>query len=101
MADLRIDAASQDALKARLASPEGKAALDRLAQIIAEALVESLPPGTDLGLDTWEGMDALRAAWPDIVDAFLFRRAPAKKKAGKKAGQKAPKRARATRKVGE
>ena len=76
MADLRIDEASQEALKARLASPDGEAALVRLAQIIAEAFIESLPPGTDLALNTPEGMDALRAAWPDIGDAFLFRRAP-------------------------
>ena len=39
MADLRIDEASQAALKARLASPEGRAALDELARIIAGAFV--------------------------------------------------------------
>jgi len=76
MADLRIDEASQAALKARLASPEGRAALDELARIIADAFVRSLPEGTDLGLDTPEGRDAFRAAWPDIVDAFLHRRGP-------------------------
>ncbi len=76
MADLRIDEASQAALKARLASPEGRAALDELARIIAGAFVRSLPEGTDLGLDTPEGREAFRAAWPDIVDAFLHRRGP-------------------------
>jgi hypothetical protein len=76
MADLRIDVASQAALKARLASPEVRAALDELARIIAGAFVRSLPEGTDLGVDTPEGRDAFRAAWPDMVDAFLYRRGP-------------------------
>ena len=76
MADLKIDEASQAALKARLASPEGRAALDELARIIAGAFVRSLPEGTDLGLDTREGREAFRAAWPDIVDAFLHRPGP-------------------------
>jgi uncharacterized protein with gpF-like domain len=35
-----------------------------------------LPEGRDLGLDTPEGSEAFSAAWPDIVDAFLFRRGP-------------------------
>ncbi len=87
MADLRIDEASEAALKARLASPEGKAAVDELARIIAEAFARSVPEGTDLGLDTPEGKEAFRAAWPDIVDAFLHRRGPqpAKKKGVRKA----------------
>ena len=76
MANLRIDEASQAALNARLASPEGRAALDELARIIAGAFVRSLPEGTDLRLDTPEGREAFRAAWPDIVDAFLHRRGP-------------------------
>jgi hypothetical protein len=76
MADLRIDGASEAALQARLASPEGRAALDELARIIAGAFVRSLPEGTDLGLDTPEGREAFRAAWPGIVDAFLHRRGP-------------------------
>jgi hypothetical protein len=76
MVDLRIDEESQAALKARLASPEGRAALDELARIIGGAFVRSLPEGTDLGLDTPEGREAFRAAWPDIVDAFLHRRGP-------------------------
>jgi hypothetical protein len=87
MADLRIDEASQAALKARLASPEGKAALSDLARIIADAFARSLPADIDLALDTAEGREALRAAWPDIVDAFLFRRGPQpnKKKTARKA----------------
>jgi hypothetical protein len=86
MADLRLDEASEAALKARLASPEGRAAVDALARIIAESFARSLPEGTDLGLDTPEGKEAFRAAWPDIVDAFLHRRGPqpSKKKAVRK-----------------
>src|SRR5450631_1827625 len=80
MADLRIDEASQAALKARLASPEGKAALSELARIIAGAFARSLPADIDLALDTPEGMEAFRAAWPDIVDAFLHRRGPQRAK---------------------
>lgn len=76
MVDLRIDEESQAALKARLASPEGRAALDELARIIGGAFVRSLPGGTDLGLDTPEGREEFRAAWPDIVDAFLHLRGP-------------------------
>ena len=91
MADLRIDEASQAALEARLASPEGRAAVDELARIIADAFARSLPEGTDLGLDTPEGKDAFRAAWPDIVDAFLHRPGPqpAKNKSVRKAKQTA------------
>ncbi|MGH7746168.1 MAG: hypothetical protein ACREQ5_15600 [Candidatus Dormibacteria bacterium] len=86
MAALRIDEASQAALKARLASAEGRAALDELARIIAGAFARSLPDGTDLELDTPEGSEAFRAAWPDIVNAFLCRRGPqqTKKKAARR-----------------
>ena len=76
MADLRIDEASQAALKERLASPEGRAALDSLVTIIARAVARNLPPGFDPALDTPEGRAALHAAWPDIVAAALFSRAP-------------------------
>ena len=91
MADLRIDEASEAARKARLASPEGKAAVDELARIIAEAFARSVPEGIDLGLDTPEGKAAFRAAWPDIVAAFLHGRGPqpAKKKGIRKAKQTA------------
>jgi hypothetical protein len=87
MADLRIDEASEAALKARLASPEGRAAVDELARIIAEAFARSVPEGTDLGLDTPEGKAAFRDAWPDIVDGFLHgrRSQPAKQKGVRKA----------------
>ena len=74
MAELRISQASQDALKARLATPEGKAALNDLARLIAETAFEAMPPDLQESLATEEGMAAFREAWPDIVDAFLFRR---------------------------
>jgi hypothetical protein len=72
-------------------SPDGEAALARLAQIIAQAFMESLPPGTDLPLDTQGGDGCPARGVADIVDAFLFRRAPtpAKKKGRKKAGKRA------------
>lgn len=81
MADLIIDEESRAALEARLASPEGRAAVDRLAGIIAESFARSLPSGVDLALDTPEGMAALKQAWPQIVDAFLFGRGPESKAA--------------------
>lgn len=74
MAELRISQASQDALKARLATPQGKAALNDLARLIAETAFEAMPPDLQESLATEEGMAAFRKAWPDIVDAFLFRR---------------------------
>ena len=74
MAELRISQASQDALKARLATPEGKEALKKLARLIAESALEAMSPDLLASLETKEGMAAFREAWPDIVDAFLFRR---------------------------
>ena len=59
MADLIIDEASQAALAAQLASPEGQAAIQELAGFIAESFVRSLPPEVDLALDTPEGLAAL------------------------------------------
>jgi hypothetical protein len=76
MADLIIDETSKAALAARLASPEGQAAIRELAGIIAESFARSLPPDVDLALDTPEGLAALKEVWPQIVDAFLFRRGP-------------------------
>ena len=73
MAELRISEASEKALQARLASPEGKEALRKLARLIADAAIEAMPPELLATLDTREGKKAFRAAWPDIVSAFLFR----------------------------
>jgi len=79
MADIIIDEASKAALAARLASPEGQAAIRELAGIIAESFARSLPPDVDLALDTPEGLAALKEVWPQIVDAFLYRRGPESK----------------------
>ena len=73
MAELRISEASEKALQARLASPEGKEALRKLARLIADAAIEAMPPELLATLDTREGKKAFRAAWPDIVSAFLYR----------------------------
>jgi hypothetical protein len=73
MADIRISPASLDALKARLSTSEGRAALLKLANLIAQSAVEAIPPDLRGSLRTNEGMAAFRAAWPDIVEAFLFR----------------------------
>jgi hypothetical protein len=73
MADIRISKASTDALKARLATPEGKAALLKLANLIAQTAVDAIPSDLRDLLKTKEGMEAFRAAWPDIVEAFLLR----------------------------
>jgi hypothetical protein len=74
MADIiRISPASLDALKTRLATPEGRDALLKLANLIAQSAAEAIPPDLRGSLRTKEGMAAFRAAWPDIVEAFLFR----------------------------
>lgn len=74
MAELVISEASRDVLRARLASPEGQQALNDLARLIAVTAFEAMPPDLRESLATEEGMAAFREAWPDIVDAFLFRR---------------------------
>jgi hypothetical protein len=74
MADLILDEASRRALEERLKSPEGRQAMARLTQLIVESVVEHLPLELLRSLDTKEGKAAFRAAWPEIVDAFLFRR---------------------------
>lgn len=73
MADIQISPASLDAVRARLATREGRAALLKLANLIAQSAVEAIPPDLRGSLRTNEGMAAFRAAWPDIVEAFLFR----------------------------
>lgn len=73
MAVLRISEASQEALRARLASPEGEEALLKLARLIADTAIDAMPPDLLETLDTPEGMKAFLEAWPDLVSAFLFR----------------------------
>jgi len=79
MAELRLDDASRRALEERLKSPEGRDAMSRFTRLIVESVVEHLPPDLLRSLDTPEGEAAFREAWPDIVDAFLFRRPPSRK----------------------
>ena len=88
MAELRIGEASEKSLRERLASPEGKEALMKLARLIADAAIKAMPPELLASLDTREGKKAFRAAWPDMVSAFLFRRAEKKprKTRGKRRG---------------
>ena len=73
MADIQMSTESLEALKARLATPEGQEALRKLARLIAETAVDAIPSDLRQSLVTEEGMGAFRAAWPDIVSAFLFR----------------------------
>lgn len=88
MAKLRISEASEKALQERLASPEGKEALMKLARLIADAAIKAMAPELLASLDTREGKKAFRAAWPDMVSAFLFRGAERKprKTRGKRRG---------------
>ena len=79
MAELRLDEASRNALEERLRSPEGQEILNRLAQPIARSAAEHIPADLLRSLDTQEGEAAFREAWPEIVDAFLFRRPPSRK----------------------
>ena len=89
MAELRLDEASRKALKERLKSPEGQEILNRLARLIAQSAAEHMPADLLRSLDTQEGEAAFREAWPEIVDAFLFRQPPARKvpKSGKAKGK--------------
>lgn len=79
MAELRLDDASRKALEERLKSPVGQEILTRLARLIAKSAVEHMPEDLLRSLDTQEGEAAFRAAWPEIVDAFLFRRPPSRR----------------------
>lgn len=76
MAELRLDEASRKALEERLRSPGGQEILNRLARLIARSAAEHMPADLLRSLDTQEGEAAFRAAWPEIVDAFLFRQRP-------------------------
>ena len=96
MADIRITQASQDALKARVATPEGKKALNDLARLIAETVFEAMPPDLQESLATEKGMAAFRDVWPDIVNAFFLGRGtkPAATASKRKGARRAAKRRR-------
>jgi hypothetical protein len=73
LTELHASYAFRDALKARLALPDGQKTLDEFARLIVKSTVEVMPPDLLATLGTKEGMAAFREAWPDIVHAFLFR----------------------------
>jgi hypothetical protein len=79
MAELRLDEASRKALEERLKSAEGQEMVNRLARLIAQSAAEHMPADLLRSLDTREGEAAFRAAWPEIVDAFLFRQPRSRK----------------------
>jgi hypothetical protein len=79
MAELRLTDASRKALEERLKSPEGREILNRLARLIAKSAAKHMPADLLRSLDTQESEAAFREAWPEIVDAFLFRRPPLRK----------------------
>ena len=71
MADVLIGEASHKALRARMASPEGREGMSKLVGLIVEAVLDVMPPDLLKTLDTPQGMEAFIAAWPDMVDAYL------------------------------
>lgn len=71
MAQFRVAPESINALKARLQTPEGQAALDRLARIIIDRAVEATPPELRSVLGTPEARPLLEELWPEIVAAFF------------------------------
>lgn len=79
MAELRLDEASRIDLEERLKSPEGQEILIRLARLIAQSAAKHMPTDLLRSLNTQEGEAVFREAWPEIVDAFLFRRPPLRK----------------------
>lgn len=83
MAELRLDEASRKALEERLRSPEGQEILDCLAGLIARSAAERMPADLLRSLDAKEGKAAFRAAWPGMVDAFLFRQPRPRNSKGK------------------
>jgi hypothetical protein len=89
MAELRLDEASRKALEERLQSPEGQEILNRLARLIAQSAAKHMPADLLRSLDSKEGQAAFREAWPEMVDAFLFRQPGSRKlpKPGKTAGK--------------
>jgi hypothetical protein len=71
MADLKLAPGFEEALRARLQSPEGQDALTQFAALIARRVVETFPPELLDTLETAEGRKAFEEAWPSIVDAYF------------------------------
>lgn len=61
-----------------LRDTRGSTALDELARPIAQTALDAMPPDLMATLETEQGMAACGKAWPDIVNAFLFRAASEK-----------------------
>jgi hypothetical protein len=59
MADLKLAPGFEEALRARLQTPEGQHAMTRFAELLLDTL------------ETTEGRKAFEAAWPSIVDAYF------------------------------
>jgi hypothetical protein len=71
MADLKLAPGFEEALRARLQSPEGQHALTQFAALLAKRVVETFPPELLDTLETAEGRKAFEEAWPSIVDAYF------------------------------
>jgi hypothetical protein len=71
MADLKLAPGFEEALRARLQTPEGQHAMTRFAELIARRVVETFPPELLDTLETTEGRKAFEAARPSIVDAYF------------------------------
>jgi hypothetical protein len=71
VADLRLAPGFEDAIRARLQTPEDTEAMNRLAELIAKTFVETSPPELLATLETAEGKEAFKTAWPEIVDAYF------------------------------
>lgn len=71
MTDLRLAPGFHEALQARMVTPEGKEAMNRLVGLIAEAAVRAMPQELLASLDTPQGQKALEDMWPEIVDAYF------------------------------
>jgi len=64
MAELRLSQASREALQAHCATPEGRAAVDELARLIAQTALDAMPPDLLATRETDERMAAFRKAGP-------------------------------------
>lgn len=71
MADLKLAPGFEEALRARMQTPEGQNALTQFAELIARRVVETFPPDLLDTLETPQGRKAFEAAWPSVVDAYF------------------------------
>jgi hypothetical protein len=71
VAEFRLAPGFEDAIRARIRTPEGTEAMNRLVGLIVEAAVKTFPPDLLATLGTPEGRKAFEDAWPQIVDAYF------------------------------